>query len=102
MWLNFRTWPAGSLNRDHLSRYVIAGAVALSFALALGATRLHAFDLGFARPQVFYLGLAMIVAVVVFPASPIPPPGPYFPPQVIIPPRPPPVDRGLFPFPRPP
>jgi protein-S-isoprenylcysteine O-methyltransferase Ste14 len=98
MWTSVRTWPAGSLNRDHLSRYVIAGVVSLSFAVALGATRLHAFDLGFARPQVFYLGLALIVAGLVFRAYAVRQLGRYFTPEVIIQPGQHVVDRGLYRF----
>ena len=98
MWTNFKTWPAGSLNRDHLSRYVIFGAVLLSFALALGAARLHAFDLSFGRTQLFYLGLALMVAGLVFRAYAIRQLGRYFTPEVTIQPGQHVVDRGIYRF----
>ena len=40
-WVNLKTWPAQSSNRDQLSRYVIIAAVWLSLALAVAATGLH-------------------------------------------------------------
>jgi protein-S-isoprenylcysteine O-methyltransferase Ste14 len=97
-WTNVHTWPAGSLNRDQLSRYVIFGVVLLSFALAVGATRLHAFDLSFDRPQLFYLGLALTAAGLVFRANAIRQLGRYFTPEVTIQPGQHVVDRGLYRF----
>ena len=95
-WTNLKTWPAASLNRDQLSRYVIIMVVALSFALALAATGLHAYDLAFARPQVFYLGLALMLAGLGVRAYAIRQLGRYFTPEVAIQPGQQVVDKGLY------
>ena len=94
--INFLTWPAGSLNRDQLSRYVIIVAVWLSFALSVAATWLHVFDLMLARPLIFYAGLALMAAGLVFRTYAIRQLGRYFTPEVTVQPGQHVVDRGLY------
>src|SRR5579859_8301065 len=62
VWTGSRSGAAGSLDRDRLSRYALLSVNLLSFTLAFFATLLHRFDLGFFRPQHFYLGLALMLA----------------------------------------
>lgn len=95
-WTNLKTWPAGSLNRDQLSRYVIIVLVLLAFVLAVAATRLHALDLTFARAQVFYLGLVLMLAGLGLRANAIRQLGRYFTPEVAIQPGQRVVDKGLY------
>ena len=95
-WTNLKTWPAGSLNRDQLSRYVIIVAVLLAFVLAMAATGRHAFDLMFARPQIFYLGLGLMLAGLAFRAYAIRQLGRYFTPEVAIQPGQRVMDQGLY------
>lgn len=95
-WTNLKTWPAGSLNRDRLSRYLIIGVMLLSFAMAVWAAGLHAFDLTLARPQIFYLGLALMVAGMIFRAYAIRQLGRYFTPEVTVQPGQRVVDQGLY------
>ena len=98
LWTNLRTWPPGSHNRDHLSRYVIIGVMLSSFGLSVWATGLHRFDLVLGRPQIFYLGLALMVAGLIFRAYAIRQLGRYFTPEVAIQPGQHVVDRGLYHF----
>src|SRR5579859_2764932 len=62
VWTGSRTGAAGSLDRDRLSRYVLLSVNLLSFTLAFFATLLHRFDVTFFRPQLFCLGLALMLA----------------------------------------
>lgn len=59
--VNLRRWQGGSANRDKFSRYLIIVGMLLAFALAVNATRAHAFDVTALRPQVFYSGLALMI-----------------------------------------
>lgn len=95
-WTNLKTWPAAAGNHDQLSRYVIIGTLGLAFVLAVAATWLHPFDLTFARPQLFYLGLALMVAGLVFRAYAIRQLGRYFTPEVTIQPGQHVVEHGLY------
>ena len=95
-WTNLKTWPAGSLNRDQLSRYVIIVVVGASFGLGVAATWAHACDLTLARPQTFYAGLALMAAGLVFRAYAIQQLGRYFTPEVTVQPGQRVVDRGLY------
>ena len=95
-WTNLKTWPAGSLNRDQLSRYVIIVVMWVSFVLAVVATWAHAFDLIVARPQLFYLGLALMAAGLAFRAYAIRQLGRYFTPEVTVQPGQRVVERGLY------
>jgi len=95
-WTNLKTWPAGSLNRDQLSRYVIIVVVLLAFALAVAATGLHVFDLAFFRAQLFYLGLALMLTGLGLRAYAIRQLGRYFTPEVAILPGQHVVDKGLY------
>ena len=95
-WTNLKTWPAGSLNRDQLSRYVIIAAMGVSFMLAMAATWAHAFDLTLARPGIFYLGLALMAAGLVFRAYAIRQLGRYFTPEVTVQPGQRVLDGGLY------
>lgn len=97
-WTNLKTWPAGSLNRDRLSRYLIIGVMLLSFTLAMLATALHRFDLTLARPQVFYVGLALMAAGLIFRACAIRQLGRFFTPEVTVQSGQQVVDRGLYRF----
>lgn len=98
VWTNLRGWPAGTLNRDRLSRYVIIGAMLLAFALAGLATNLHAFDfaLAVARSLIFYAGLVLMLAGLLFRAYAIRQLGRYFVPEVAIQPGQRVIDRGLY------
>jgi protein-S-isoprenylcysteine O-methyltransferase Ste14 len=96
LWTNLRGWPAGTLNRDRLSRYVIIGAMLLAFALAGLATNLPAFDVAFARSQLFYCGLLLMLAGLLFRAYAIRQLGRYFVPEVAIQPGQRVIDRGLY------
>ena len=98
LWTNLKTWPPGSHNRDRLSRYVIISVMLSSFGLAVWATGLHRFDLALARPQIFYLGLVLMVAGLIFRAYAIRQLGRYFTPEVAIQPGQHVVDRGLYRF----
>ncbi|MGH2521247.1 MAG: methyltransferase family protein [Anaerolineales bacterium] len=96
LWVNVRLWQPGSLNRDRLSRYLIIVGMLLSFALAVNAARLHAFDLTFFRPQVFYLGLGLMLVGLAFRGYAIWQLGQFFAPEVAIQPGQRVVDRGLY------
>ena len=95
-WNNSKTWAAGSLNRDRLSRYVIIGVMLLAYALAAWATTQHRFDLTIARPLVFYVGLALMLAGLAFRAYAIRQLGRFFTPEVAIQPGQRLVQRGLY------
>ena len=82
--VNLRTWPAGTANRDQLSRIIIIGTMALSLWLALFATSWHAADITVARAAVFYLGLSLMAAGIVLRAFAIWQLGRYFVPEVAI------------------
>ena len=98
LWVNLRTWPTGSLNRDHLSRFFIIGAMAASFWLALFATSFHAADMTVARPALFYLGLVLMAAGVLLRAYAIRQLGRYFVPEVAIQPGQQLMDQGPYRF----
>jgi protein-S-isoprenylcysteine O-methyltransferase len=68
----------------------------LSFALAVAATRLPVFDLTFARPVLFYLGLGLMLAGLGLRAYAIRQLGRYFTPEVAIQPGQHVVDQGLY------
>jgi protein-S-isoprenylcysteine O-methyltransferase len=68
----------------------------LSFALAVAATRLPVFDLIFARPVLFYLGLGLMLAGLGLRAYAIRQLGRYFTPEVAIQPGQHVVDQGLY------
>jgi protein-S-isoprenylcysteine O-methyltransferase len=95
-WTNLKSWPAGSLNQDQLSRYVIIGGMWLSFVLALAASGLPMFHLSMARPQVFYLGLGLMLAGLLFRAFAIRQLGRFFTPEVTIQPGQRLMDQGLY------
>jgi protein-S-isoprenylcysteine O-methyltransferase Ste14 len=96
VWTGSRTGAAGSLDRDRLSRYAVLGVNLLSFTLAFFATALHRFDLTFFRPQLFYLGLALMLAGLVVRGYAIGQLGRFFTPMVIIQPGQHIVDTGLY------
>ena len=96
LWTNSRTGAAGSLYRDRLSRYALISVNVLSFVLALAATSQHRFDLIVFRPQVFYLGLGLMLAGLVFRGYAIRQLGRFFMPEVIIQPGQHVVDQGLY------
>jgi protein-S-isoprenylcysteine O-methyltransferase len=98
LWVNLRTWPTGSVNRDQLSRFVIIGTMASSFWLALFATCFHAGDITVARPAVFYLGLLLMAAGLLLRAYAIRQLGRYFVPEVAIQPGQQLMDRGPYRF----
>ena len=94
--VNLRLWRPGSRNRDRLSRYLIIAGMLAAFALAWSATRLHILDILAFRPQVFYLGLVLMVAGLVFRLVAIQQLGQFFVPEVAIQPGQRVIDRGLY------
>jgi protein-S-isoprenylcysteine O-methyltransferase len=98
VWINLRTWPPGSANRDRLSRYVIFAAMVAAFWLALLATNWHAADIVLARATVFYAGLALMAAGLVLRLLAVYQLGAFFVPEVTIQPGQRLMDRGLYRF----
>ena len=98
LWVNLRTWPAGSYHRDRLSRFIIIGVMLVSFTLALQATAWHAADLTIARAWVFYFGVGLMAAGLLLRAYAIRQLGRYFVPEVAIQPGQALMDRGLYRF----
>ena len=96
LWVNLRQWGQGALNRDAFSRYLIIIGMLLAFALAVLATRLHAFDFAAARAELFWLGLALMVAGLLFRLVAIRQLGRYFVPEVAIQPGQRVIDKGLY------
>ena len=96
LWVNLRTWPAGTANRDQLSRFLIIGTMAVSLWLALFATSWHAADIAVARPVVFYLGLLLIAGGLLLRAYAVRTLGPYFVPEVAIQPDQQLMDQGPY------
>ncbi len=94
--VNLRLWRPGSRNRDGFSRYLIIAGMLLAFGLAVLATRLHAFDFMVARAELFWVGLALMVAGAVFRLYAIRQLGRYFVPEVTIQPGQRVVDQGLY------
>lgn len=94
--VNLRLWRPGSLNRDRLSRYLILAGMLAAFALAWSATRLHMFDFKLLRPRIFYLGLGLMLAGLVFRAYAIRQLGRFFVPEVAIQPGQRVIDTGLY------
>jgi protein-S-isoprenylcysteine O-methyltransferase len=98
LWVNLRTWPSGTANRDQLSRFLIIVAMMVSFWLALFATAWHAADITVGRSIVFYAGLALMAAGLVLRAVAIRQLGVFFVPEVAIQPGQALMDRGLYRF----
>lgn len=96
LWVNLRLWRPGSANRDRLSRYLIIGGMLVAFALAWRATRLHAFDFARWRPQIFYLGLGLMLSGLIFRGYAIRQLGQFFVPEVAIQPGQRVIDQGLY------
>ena len=96
LWVNLRTWPAGSHNRDRLSRFIIIAVMLLSFALARLAPGWHAADVTIARDWVFYIGVGLMAAGLLLRAYAIRQLGRYFVPEVAIQPGQALMDRGLY------
>ena len=94
--VNLRLWQPGSLNRDRLSRYLIIAGMLVAFALAWSAARLHAFDFQLFRAEIFYLGLALMFAGLVFRWYAIRQLGRFFVPEVAIQPGQRVIDAGLY------
>jgi len=94
--VNLRTWPAGSTNRDQLSRFLIIGTMMVSFWLALFATGWHAADITVARSDVFYFGLGLMAAGLVLRGFAIRQLGEFFVPEVAIQPGQLLMDQGLY------
>ena len=94
--VNLRVWGPGSLNRDRLSRYLIIAGMLVAFALAWSAARLHAFDSQLFRAEIFYLGLALMFAGLVFRGYAIRQLGRFFVPEVAIQPGQRVIDTGLY------
>lgn len=94
--VNLRLWRPGSLNRDRLSRVIILAGMLAAFALAWSATRLHMFDFKLLRPQIFYLGLGLMLAGLVFRGYAIWQLGRFFVPEVAIQPGQRVIDTGLY------
>ena len=94
--VNLRTWPAGSLNRDQLSRFLIIGTMMVSIWLALFATGWHAADITLARSEVFALGLGLMAAGLILRAFAIRQLGELFVPEVAIQPGQLLMDQGLY------
>jgi protein-S-isoprenylcysteine O-methyltransferase Ste14 len=83
--VNLRFWKSGSQNRDRFSRYLIIGGMLVGFTLAvLAASFIHVLDITAYRPQVFYLGLALMVGGLVFRFIAIRQLGAFFVPEVVI------------------
>ena len=87
---------ASNTNRDRLSRYLIIGGMLVAFALAWSATRLHAFDFARWRPQIFYLGLGLMLSGLIFRGYAIRQLGQFFVPEVAIQPGQQVIDQGLY------
>jgi protein-S-isoprenylcysteine O-methyltransferase Ste14 len=96
--VNARLWGAGAVNRDRLSRYLIIAGMLAAFALTWNATRLHAFDFVLWRPQIFYLGLGLMIAGLALRWYAIRQLGRFFVPEVAIQPGQRVIDRGLYRF----
>ncbi len=94
--VNLRLWRGDSTNRDRLTRYLIIGAMLASFALAVSAARLHAFDIAVFRTQVFYVGLGLMIAGLVFRWVAIRQLGQFFVPEVVIQPGQRVLEHGLY------
>jgi protein-S-isoprenylcysteine O-methyltransferase Ste14 len=94
--VNLRLWRPGSRNRDRLSRYLIIAGMLAAFALAWAATRLHVLDMATFRPQVFYLGLGLMLSGLAFRWVAIRQLGQFFIPEVAIQPGQRLMDRGLY------
>jgi protein-S-isoprenylcysteine O-methyltransferase Ste14 len=98
LWVNLRTWPTGSANRDQLSRFLIIIAMMISFSLALLATAWHAADITVARSTVFYAGLALMAAGLLLRTIAIRQLGEFFVPEVAIQPGQELMESGLYRF----
>jgi protein-S-isoprenylcysteine O-methyltransferase Ste14 len=98
LWVNLRTWPSSTANRDQLSRFLIIAAMMVSFWLALFATAWHAADITVARSTVFYAGLALMAAGLLLRTIAIRQLGEFFVPEVAIQPGQALMDRGLYRF----
>ena len=94
--VNLRLWRGDSTNHDRLTRYLIIGAMVASFALAVSATKLHAFDIAVLRAQVFYVGSGLMIAGLVFRWVAIRQLGRFFVPEVVIQPGQRVLDQGLY------
>jgi len=95
--VNLRLWRRGSQNRDRFSRYLIIGGMMIGFTLAsLAAGGARLADITRARPYVFYLGLILMMAGLVFRGYAIRQLGQYFVPEVVIQPGQRVMDRGLY------
>lgn len=95
--VNLRWWRHGSHNRDRYSRYLIIGGMLTAFTLAVGAASAAGFaDIAFARPWVFYSGLALMIAGLLFRGYAIRLLGRYFVPEVVIQPGQRVVQAGIY------
>jgi protein-S-isoprenylcysteine O-methyltransferase Ste14 len=83
--VNLRFWKSGSQNRDRFSRYLIIGGMLVGFVLSITtAGFVHSLDITTARPQVFYVGLIVMVGGLVFRWVAIRQLGAFFVPEVVI------------------
>lgn len=96
VWVNLKTWPTGSTNRDRLSRYLIIGAVGAAVNLAMAATMVHALDITFWRARVYYLGITLMLVGLLFRWVAIRQLGQFFVPEVTIQPGQRVIDTGLY------
>lgn len=96
VWVNLKTWQAGSMNRDRLSRYLIIGAVGVAVNLAMAATMVHALDMTTRRAEVFYLGITLMLVGLLFRWVAIRQLGQFFVPEVTIQPGQRVIDAGLY------
>lgn len=96
LWVNLRGWSPGTRNRDRWTRYLILGGMVGTIALALAATRWHRWDLAALRPGLFYLGLTLMAAGLLFRGIAIRQLGRFFVPEVAIQPGQPLLTSGLY------
>src|SRR5688572_16536310 len=94
--VNLRLWRPGSVNRDAFSRYLIIGGMLLSFVLAMAATRVAPLDFAVGRSGLFWLGLGLMAAGLLFRLYAIRQLGQYFVPEVSIQPGQRVIDQGLY------